>query len=96
MNKNIDALSVMEQAACALRIDARYEQGKEMEIARAAVAELIEADEEFDAAGDSLEFIQNSTSPRVGSYAMLNAAIERYEYSRIRRSSALARIRGEQ
>lgn len=55
MNKNIDALSVMEQAACALRIDARHEQGEEMEIARAAVAELIEACENLQQHPDDVQ-----------------------------------------
>lgn len=47
MTTSVDVLAVMEQAACALRIDARHEQGEDMEIARAAVAELIEASEAY-------------------------------------------------
>lgn len=43
MSKSVDVLAVMEQAACALRIDARYGQGADMDAAYAAVAELIEA-----------------------------------------------------
>ncbi len=43
MNTIVDVLAVMEQAACALRIDARHEQAEDMEIARTAVAELLEA-----------------------------------------------------
>lgn len=38
----VDVLAVMEQAACSLRIDSRYEQAQGVEQARAAVAELIE------------------------------------------------------
>jgi hypothetical protein len=47
MTTSVDVLAVMEQAACALRIDARHEQGEDMEIARAALAELIEAASEI-------------------------------------------------
>ncbi|HDS1581999.1 TPA: hypothetical protein QEL15_004115 [Stenotrophomonas maltophilia] len=91
----VDVLAVMDELIDFEERHAEYEprQNQEAREARAALAELIDADQEFDSAGESLEFIQNSTSPR--SYTMLNAAIERYEYSRIRRSDALARVKGE-
>lgn len=73
MNTIVDVLAVMEQAACALRIDARHEQAEDMEIARIAVAELIEAVDklfgadmeycmEMDGKDDQLEAVQFAKS----------------------------------
>lgn len=60
--------------------------------ARDAIAKLLNADEEFDAAGLALEEVQNSTSPRT--YMTLHHAMARYEYARAVRDSALAEARG--
>lgn len=55
----VDVLEVMEHATCALEIDARRERAREMESARAAVAELIQIATEF---SDYVAVEHNDTS----------------------------------
>lgn len=80
MTTSVDVLEVLECAAAALEIDARREQAREVNEARAAVAELIEADEEYDEAWRDMAGRTHTASRR--------------EKAGLRRAAALARVKG--
>ena len=83
---------VMEAASTALS-----EAGARLSEARAAVAELIEADKEYDAAKDALAAAKREKGNwRVNPLGHNHTAVIRSREATARRSAALARVQGVQ
>lgn len=86
--ERIDVLAVMQKAEYDYLEDGFREAADAMGLARAAVAELIEADKEYDAANEE---ITAQTDDEDGMYSL---ALERLRLASSRRAVALARVGG--
>lgn len=89
----VDVLAVMEEDAD--RIDAEFGEGTgdKLRNARTAVAELIEADTEFDEAAMEVSWYEAKTPYRSRNYR--TACYVRQREAIARRTAALARVKGE-
>ncbi len=70
MSRGLDVLAALEEAACALRIDGRDEQAMEMEDARSAINDLIEAADGMQIAHGRVAFLAGSGAPMNYDYWM--------------------------
>ncbi|MDZ5813874.1 hypothetical protein U4I65_02335 [Stenotrophomonas maltophilia] len=89
----VDVLAVMDDAAEVLLDERMGSTASRLECARAAVAELIEAETEFDEAAMEVSWYEAKTPYRSRNYR--TACYVRQREAIARRTAALARVKGE-
>jgi ATPase subunit of ABC transporter with duplicated ATPase domains len=91
--ERIDVLSVMGAAVALLACESYPETSKEVDEARTAVAELIEADHEYEAARRDWDHV-TAHDPEETPDETWRQVADRYEAAVMRRAEALARVGG--
>lgn len=95
MSAPVDVLAVIDEAIDTLRDDGNRALPGDLEIARAVVAELIEADKEYDAAKDALAAAKREKGTwRHNPLSHTHPAVAALRSASARRTAALARVQG--